>query len=427
MSPSDAFPFKDVLILSQYYAPEPGAPQIRLGAMARELKRLGVNVRVITGMPNYPVGRIQDAYRGKLTMAETVDGIPVRRVWLYPAAGKAPLKRLLNYFSFTATAALALLFSRRADLIFVEAQPIILAVPAWVLKKLTKIPYIYNTPDIQVEHAAEAKWTGPFLFLIRAATKLEAFLMKQALSVTTVTHSFIEHFIKERGVPARQMSFLPNGADTETLKPTARDENYARQMGVSGKLVFTYAGTHAHYQGLEVIIEAAERLKHRDDIVILMVGKGPVRDEMIERSKKLGLKNVLFRDSPFSEMPLLMSITHASLVVLKDSPSSLKMRLSKAVPPLACGVPVLYAGRGETAEILRREECGIPIEPERPDELASAIEKMADDPSLRETMGRRAREIAMRDFSWSFIVKDWTRQISNIHAHKDPHIPGFMI
>src|SRR5437899_1464776 len=111
-------PFRDLIIVTQYYAPEPGAPQIRLRALAKELGRLGVRVRVITGMPNYPVGRIMDGYRWKLTMRDEVDCTPVRRVWLYPAAGRRTIGRLLNYLSFTLMASFAMALSRRTDLLF---------------------------------------------------------------------------------------------------------------------------------------------------------------------------------------------------------------------------------------------------------------------------------------------------------------------
>src|SRR6266487_2153645 len=95
-SKPERFPFRRVLILTQYYHPEPGAPQIRLRAMARELRAAGVDVQVLTGMPNYPVGRIFPHYRGRLTCREEIDGVPVRRVWLYPAAGRGSVRRLLN-------------------------------------------------------------------------------------------------------------------------------------------------------------------------------------------------------------------------------------------------------------------------------------------------------------------------------------------
>jgi glycosyltransferase involved in cell wall biosynthesis len=415
--------FRDILILTQYYAPEPGAPQIRLRSMARELVRLGVSVRVLTGMPNYPVGRIFPEYRGRLGMRETVDGIPVQRVWLYPAAGRGSLKRLLNYLSFTVIVTPALLFGRRPGLVFVEAQPLTLAFPAWLLRVLRGVPYVYNTPDLQVEIAAEGRWIG-IHGLIRLAAALERFLMRRALSVTTVTHAFIEHFIRNRGLPRDRMSFLPNGADIESLRPLPRDAAYAAAMGVGDRTVFTYAGTHAHYQGLEGIVEAAKLLAHRKDIVILMVGKGPVREQLIQAATAAGLENILFRDSPFEEMARLMSITYASLVLLKNMPASRKMRLSKVIPPLACGVPVIYAGLGESADILRAEGCGVVVEPESPAKLAQAITELADQRARREQMGGRARALAERDFSWRALVADWLRQLTCIQAGRSPNVPG---
>lgn len=418
------FPFRDVIVLTQYYAPEPGAPQIRLRAMVKELRRMGVNVRVITGMPNYPVGEVFEDYRGKLTMEEEIDGVPVRRTWLYAAAGRGSAKRLINYLSFSATGLLALLRERKADLIFVEAQPITLALAAWLIKMLRRVPYIYNTPDLQVEHAEEAGWLSSSL-LIDAARNLEAFLMREALSVTTVTHAFIEHFIRERGISPLKMSFLPNGADTDVLKPLPRDPAYAAKMGVGDRMVFTFAGTHAPYQGLEVIVDAAARLRERDDIVIVMVGKGPVRSVLMEKAREKELKNIIFGESPFDEMHQLMSITYASLVTLRDQPTAKKMRLSKTIPPLACGVPVIFAGNSESAQILEREGAGIQVAPEDAEQLAGAIAWLADNPERRNTMSEKARAIAERDFSWRALVRDWARQIGAIAQGESPEIPGF--
>jgi glycosyltransferase involved in cell wall biosynthesis len=416
-------PLRDILILTQYYWPEPGAPQIRLRNMARELSRLGKNVRVLTGMPNYPLGKIFDGYRGKAQMKEVVDGVPVERVWLYAAAGRGSFKRILNYLSFTFLVMPRVIFGPRPDLVFVEAQPLTLAFPAWLLRIFRGVPYVYNTPDLQVEGAAEANWIQVNWF-IRLARALECFLMRHALSVTTVTHAFVEHFIQHRAIPRNRLSFLPNGADVDRLHPLPHDHSYAQAMGTGDRKVFTYAGTHAHYQGLEVIVEAAKLLADRKDIVILMVGKGPVREQLIKESASAKLENILFRDSPFEEMPRLMSITYASLVVLKNMPIAKKMRLSKTIPPLSCGVPVIYAGLGEAAEILRNERCGVVVEPERPDKLAQAIRDLADRPQQRTEMGGRGRLLAERDFSWRFLVGDWMRQMTSIKAGEDPKVPG---
>jgi glycosyltransferase involved in cell wall biosynthesis len=414
---------KRILVLSQYYAPEPGAPPIRLGAMTRELKKLGVDVAVVTGMPNYPKGVIFDAYRGKLTMREEVEGVSVRRVWLYPASGRGAIKRLANYLSFTATAAVALVAEGGVDLVFVEAQPITLAVPALLNQLLRGVPYVYNTPDLQVEYAAEDRWVG-VRALVGAAKVLEQQLMKRALSVTTVTHAFIEHFVKERDLPLSHFTFLPNGADTERLYPSPRDAELALKLGVGDRKVFTFAGTHAPYQGIEVILEAAALLRDRSDIVFLMVGEGPMRQPLIDRARAEGLENVLFRSSPFHEMRALMSLTTASLVVLRPLGISKMMRLSKAVPPLACGVPIIYAGWGETASIVQREQVGFTVEPGDARRLADAVLTLADNPARRDELGRRGRALVEREMSWAFIVRDWVRQIERVIDGKEPDVPG---
>ena len=113
------------------------------------------------------------------------------------------VKRLLNYFSFTVAVLPELLFSSRPDLVFVEAQPLTLAFPAFLLRLLRGVPYVYNTPDLQVEVAAEGRWIGA-KWLIWIAKAMERFLMRHALSVTTVTHAFIEHFIQNRGIPRKR-------------------------------------------------------------------------------------------------------------------------------------------------------------------------------------------------------------------------------
>src|SRR5262249_9041626 len=124
------------------------------------------------------------------------------------------------------------------------------------------------------------------------------------------------------------------------------------------------------------------------------------------------------------EMPRLMSVTYASLVMLKDMPAAKKMRLSKAIPPLACGVPIIYSGHGESALLAERQGCAVVVEPERPDQLAAAILDLAARPQARDDMGRRGRLWVEREFAWRGLVEDWLSQISCIRRGQDPKVPG---
>jgi glycosyltransferase involved in cell wall biosynthesis len=404
--------FQDWIIVTQYYHPEPGAPQIRLRALAKELTRLGRRVSVLSGMPNYPDGVIYEGYRGKLSMTDEVDGIPIQRIWLYPAGGKNSYKRILNYLSFTFHALLYVGLARHKDIVFIEAQPITLALYGLLAQWLFNVPYVYNTPDLQVEIARERGWVGASL--VRIAVWLETYLMKRAYSVSTVTHAFIEHFIRTRGVPKERMSFLPNGVDLEQLRPLPYNEEYAKKMGVVGKRVLTYAGTHADYQGLDLILDTAKQLRHRSDMVFLMIGKGPERQRLIDRAKKEEINNVLFKDSPFEEVSLLMSISYGFLVVLRDIPAAKKMRLSKTFPPLACGVPVIYAGVGESAEIIQKNGCGIVTLPENAASLAAAVLELLDAPERRDAYSKAGLKLVEQEFSWKTIVSNWLNHLSHV-------------
>src|SRR5688500_3368800 len=109
-----------IWILTQYYPPETGAAAIRLSRLARLLAADGHIVTVLTGMPNYPEGIIKPLYRGKLAYRETIDGVDVRRVWVYASPSKRAKSRLLNQFSFMIMTAMRGMWLRRPDVILVE-------------------------------------------------------------------------------------------------------------------------------------------------------------------------------------------------------------------------------------------------------------------------------------------------------------------
>jgi colanic acid biosynthesis glycosyl transferase WcaI len=397
------------LILTQYYPPEIGAPQIRLRSVARELQRHGVKVEVLTAMPNYPAGRIFPGYERRWKVNETINGVPVTRTWVYAATGKSAAVRLANYLSFTCTALLAAFTGPRPDVLFVESQPLSLGVVAVLMKWLKKVPYIYNVPDLQVDVARQMGFMKSS-FVLKLALKSENLFLRQSWKISTVTHRFIEHF-KSRGFPQQQITFLPNGADTEFLKPHAPSQQLLDRWGLHGKKVFLYVGTHAYYHGLETSIEAAALLRDYPDIVFLMIGDGPERDRLKLMCEERKLDNVIFGNSPYEEMDQLYSIAFASVATLRNIEVAEGMRLSKIFPSLSCGVPVIYSGSGEAAELIRSSNCGIAVEPENPKRLSDAILQCVSRPDLRVEFGRSGRSLVEREYSWSAIVQSWLREI----------------
>jgi colanic acid biosynthesis glycosyl transferase WcaI len=412
------------LILTQYYPPEIGAPQIRLRSLVQELHRRGIDVEVLTGMPNYPAGKIHQGYEGRWRAREERDGVPIRRTWLYAATGKSARVRLANYFSFTGTALIDAMFGPKPAVMFVESQPLSLGLCAVLMKWLRGVPYIYNVPDLQIDVARELGFMQNRTFL-RVALALENLFLKQAWRVSTVTDRFIAHF-ESRGVPRARITFLPNGADTTFLRPMPRSDALVARWGLEGKKVIAYVGTHAYYHGLDTLLDAATELRDRTDIAFLMIGDGPERERLVAQARERQLANVIFGRSPYEEMDQLYSIAYASVATLRDVPVAHGMRLSKIFPSLSCGVPVIYAGKGEAAELLAAKDCGVVVPPEQPRLLAEAISRLVDDPARRDALGERGRSFVEREYSWSAIVGRWLGELGplpNTSGRAPIHVP----
>jgi glycosyltransferase involved in cell wall biosynthesis len=397
------------LIVTHYYPPEIGAPQIRLSALARELQRNGKEVEVLTALPNYPTGRIFPGYQGRVFHRETVKEIPVRRTWIYAATGKS-IRRVANYASFSLTALGPALFGRRPDLLFVDSRPTI-GLVGLAMKWLRGVPYIYNVPDLSVQVAAQHGVTRNRR-LLGVGAWMERLFLRHAWKVSTVTHAFVEH-LEELGVPRERITFLPNGADTEFLRPQPPCPELLQRWGLAGKKVFAYVGTHAYYHGLDVILDAAERLRDHPEIAFLLVGNGPERQRLRELGAERNLTNVVFGDSPYEEMARLYSITYAAVATIRNMEVAQGMRLAKVFPALSCGVPVLHSGRGECGEILEQHGCGLSTAPEDPLALADAVLALANDPERRERMGTAGRHLIEEEYSWQFLVRRWLDELGN--------------
>ena len=148
------------LVLTQYYPPEVGAPQVRLAAMVGELVRDGHQVQVVTALPNHPEGRIHEAYRRRFSAREQLGGADVRRVWIYAAQG-AGARRVLSYLSFCVTSMTALVRCQRPDVLFVESPPPFLGLPAVVMSLWWRRPIVFNVADLWPDSAVEMGFLKP--------------------------------------------------------------------------------------------------------------------------------------------------------------------------------------------------------------------------------------------------------------------------
>ncbi|MBC7361716.1 MAG: glycosyltransferase family 4 protein [Candidatus Aminicenantes bacterium] len=399
------------LVLAQYFPPEIGAPQLRLAALVRELRRLGHEVEVVTAMPNHPTGRIFPEYRGRFYRCEEWEGVPVHRVWLYPSLG-AGIKRVLNYLSFSSTCLLALARARKPDYVFVESPPLFLGVPGYLASQLWRVPLIFNVADLWPDSVRELGLMrdGPFL---RLAEALERWIYHKAAYVNAVTKGIRTVLIVKKQVPEAKVLFLPNGVDTDLFRPRPPDRDLAHKLGLEDRKIVLYAGTLGYAQGLDVALEAMQLLQRDGNVSLVFVGDGSEREKLIKGARTRGIANVIFLDPcPPERVARLYSIAYAGFASLRGLPLFKGARPSKLFPIMASGKPVIYSGAGEGARLIEEARAGLVVPPEDPKALAEAIRHLVEHPELAAEMGRNGRAFVERNLSWSALVEDWLAQLA---------------
>jgi colanic acid biosynthesis glycosyl transferase WcaI len=398
------------LILTQYYAPEIGATQVRLGAIARALLDLGHEVEVVTALPNYPAGKIFPQYRGRFCSREEIEGVEVRRVWIYPATGTG-IKRLANYLSFVLTSLLALWRCRSPDFLLVDSPPLFLGIPGLMAAGFLRTKMIFNVADLWPDTAREMGVLDNEI-IYKLLIYIENMIYDKTFLISAVTDG-IREALPKKGVPPDKIIFLPNGVDLKIFKPRPPDSELIHELQLQGKKVILFAGGLGYAQGLDTVLEAAQILSRRREIMFVFIGDGPEKPRLVELAKSRGLENILFLEpAPLQMVARLYSLSVAGLATLRDIPLFEGARPSKILPAMASGVPVLYCGKGEAPRLIENARAGLAIPPENPEALAEGVIKLVDDPGLAKQLGRNGRKFVETNLNWSDLVRTWVEQFS---------------
>lgn len=394
------------LFLSQYWAPEVGGAQANLSAIVRELVGRGHRVEVVTALPNYPKGRFFDGYRGRLYRREDREGARVHRLWLYPAMGGGP-SRMANYASFALTSLVGLALAERPDWVFVESPSMLLSLPAWVLSRLRRSPFVFDVGDLWPDSIREMGLLRPGPVL-KALEALEAWTYREARFVLAATEGIYRTLVERKGVPREKVIFFPSGVDTGRFRPLPRDPEWARRLDPGDRKVVLYAGNLGYAQGLETALQAMAQVRDRKDLLLVMVGDGSAAATLRARARALDLDNVRFLDPvPEEEVPRLASIAFLGYAGLRDLPLFEGARPCKVVAYMACGLPVIFSGRGEVPRMLERSGAGVSVPPEDPAALARALVTAVEHPEAWSRMGASARAWVEDRLAWEVLVTRW--------------------
>jgi colanic acid biosynthesis glycosyl transferase WcaI len=387
-----------VCFFNRSYWPDHGATGQLLTELAEDLTcEYGCKVSVVVGPP---------LSSGKAAEGPTRSWMPVRREWrnrvqIFRAASTVfkPQRfagRAANYLSYFFSACLAGLRVPRPDVVVSLTDPPIIGLAALLTARRTGARFVFLCQDVFPEVA----WLLDDFHspqLNRLLDRINRLLVRQADQVVALGETMRERLITGKGADPQKVKVIHNWADCSAIVPGSKCNPFAIAHGLAEAFVIMHSGNMGLSQGLETLVDVADRLCSYPDLVLAIVGDGAKRQALEARARSLGLTNVRF--FPYQPKESLRdSFASADMFVV-----SLKQGLAGYIVPsklygiLAAGRPYVAAVEEacEVATITRQYDCGLLAEPGDAKGLADRILSLYHDRALAQRLGANARHAAL--------------------------------
>ncbi|MHC4255130.1 MAG: glycosyltransferase family 4 protein [Planctomycetota bacterium] len=402
-----------ILFIAHYFQPE--APFIGL-PFAKKLASYGHQVEVLTGFPHYPDGKIFGGYRLRPLQREEMDGIGVIRVPLYPSHDRSAMRRFLSYSSLSVSQAMIGPFViKPADIAFVSQGPATIGLPAWIIKMLRRVPFVFNIQDLWPESLLNS---GMFTnkLGIKIVDRWCRFIYKRAGKIVVITEGF-KSKLCERGVPECKIEVIYNWCNETNFYNIKRDQLLAKELGMEGKFNILFAGNLGQAQAISAVLDAAAIVQNEcPDVQFVLVGTGTEAEKLKQKAKNMKLKNVLFhKRRPRSEIGTVQCLADVLLVHLRDDPIFDIWLPSKTQAYMATGRPILVGVRGEAAELVEKAQAGLRCEPENPRSLADAVKKFRSmSREQLDQMGANGKEFYKNKLTFDIAARKYEQVFESI-------------
>jgi colanic acid biosynthesis glycosyl transferase WcaI len=405
--------------LSQYFPPEMGAPAARVSELSQLWAKTGHDVTVLTGFPHYPSGVVPEEYRAKLRrliMRENCDGVRIERTWLATLPNGKTWERIVNYTSFTVSAALRGSFLDSPDVVIATSPQLLECLAGLWIATLKGVPLVFEVRDLWPESLT----LDADSFLNRRVrtvlTRISELLYCRARHIVVVTPAFKKHIIEHYNVAPEKISIVMNGVDPEIFTPDGETGSAVEKFQLAGKFVVSFIGVLGNAHGLSTVVHAAARLQEtRPDVLIVLVGEGADKSNVQALAAEMGVRNLLIiGQQPRNGIPALIRASSACMVLLKKSDVFKTVIPTKMLEFMACGRPVILGVEGQARELVEKADCGVCVPPEDSASLAGAIEQLHDDEELRNRLGVNGRNYVVTHLSREQTAKDYIELLQRV-------------
>lgn len=359
-------------MVSQYYPPE---NNYLVPSLAHFLSAKGHDVRVLTGYPNYPAGKVFEGYTQRWRQYEQDGAISVCRVPLFTDHSQRPTRRMLNYLSFGLSSSTAKRYVKNADVIYVYATQMTAAFGPWAWRLAGGAPYVLHVQDLWPDSILGSSLVSsgyPSRVLSALLNPWIRSVYRRAAAVVGIAPTMVETLV-ERGVSRNSARLVCNWADESAL-PVAPAEN---QRSESGATRILYAGNVGDMQDLETAVRAAFQARE-SGVQLTIVGDGVALPRVRALAQELGASNVVFgAPVPSREMEAIYREADFALVCLRSLPAFSGTIPSKFQAALSYGVPVISTVQGDVRDFVERLNVGFVADSGDPTSLELAFRAAA--------------------------------------------------
>jgi colanic acid biosynthesis glycosyl transferase WcaI len=413
------------LFVTQVFWPE----NFRVNDLAAELVVRGHEVTVLTGVPNYPEGRVFPDYKLDRASFGSYKGAEIIRVPII-VRGRNRMRLMMNYMSYAISATLLgfwKLRGRSFDIIFVyEPSPVTVGLPAVFLRKAKRAAVVFWVLDLWPE-TLRAVGAVRSPRVLAAVGKLVSFIYDRCDLILGQSRGFVPKIREFCSRPTR-IEYFPNWA--ESLFASTGHMPVVEVPAAPQVFNVMFAGNIGEAQDFPSILAAAEIVKRSVNVRWLIVGDGRMAGWVKAEVQRRGLDDVvlLLGRHPIESMPGLFRQANAMLVSLKDEPIFALTIPGKIQSYLAAGMPILAMLNGEGAEVVERARAGLTCRAGDSVGLAAAVIRMSSmSEHDRQAFGRNASAASTSEFDRGRLItqlEDWCNQLRTQPASRDVSARG---
>jgi colanic acid biosynthesis glycosyl transferase WcaI len=400
-----------LIFVNRFFHPDHSATSQLLTRVATSLAARGWDVHVVTSRQRY------DAADACLPARETFETVQVHRVWTSRFGRGRFSGRVLDYLTFYSSAAWCLWrLTHRDDIVVAKTDPPMLSVVTAAVATLRGARLVNWLQDVFPEIATALRVRGINAVTERLLRHLRDWSLFRADANVVLGERMRAH-VEGLGVNPSRIKVVPNWECGRTIRPIAREANKLRhEWGLADKFVVGYSGNMGRAHEFGIVLDAAERLKDRRDIVFLWIGDGAQRWWLKREALRRRLIRFVFQPyQPRERLAESLSVPDVHLISLRPELEGLIFP-SKFYGIAAAGRPSLFIGdpNGDVAAELRKHQCGYNVAPGDSDALVARIEALSADLKTCRQMGMRARQAFLMFYHEPFAIDRWNGLLRNV-------------